>query len=382
MYLPSPFARPISSFEYPLDPPTIDPTDSPVQQVCINTSWLPYIAGSLKQLLLQSTWRDLDDASLQLVQSRVFDLISMFEPVEAGCGVMAPDLGCFSALFTDGAYGSESDPDLPCVCTRDGIVGWTGCDDDSLVRTKLSIKHSFRSTFVRSYEIFGAAPALQPSTLHYSAYSNGTLIASATHFHTAGAGVDDTLYLNLQADTIVVEIEPDDFTQFMTYTFGGFKLCYAGDFPFSNQAPLTFEHVFDFTVSDEGWTAQQGSYGSGGWNAVSTNFDSYWYMTVNIYIYAASARLTSVSVEFDYTAGDHTIDFGDTNGIYEWSPYDAMAADDYSTTPSSPYTWEGDRTMAHNLLVQFIPGITTSDPANGSCKITRITVRGIGSDPF
>jgi hypothetical protein len=376
-----------------VDPPSAGPFDDPVQQICINKEWLPYIAGACKQLLLEATWKDTTGDDLVAVQGKVFDLISAFLDVSDGCGVLAPNLGCFSGSFNEGAYGSESDPDLPCTCERNEVDGWVGCDDDSLTKTKLSIKQSFNSTFVREYEIFGAAPAANPSTINYTAYLNGDVVATASHFHTAGSFVDDLWSLGAQADTIVVEIEPDDNTQFLSYSFGGFRLCYAGDFPFSNEPGLTFSHTFDFTSDDGGWTALSFSgntcavYSSGvGWiQSLIGPLDgpNSFYEILAIYKDFSSREVVRIDVEFAYSAGTFSGNTTDSTYSIQHASFGGPFLVNIlmPNVPSSPQTWTGDEFLSEIDLNLKCGWAVSGDPG-GTITVTKITVHGIGSDPF
>lgn len=78
MWPDSPFARPVSSFQTPVPLVTVDPDEEPDYQVCFRKEWLPYVIGSLQQLLLQTTWKTNDKDALNLVQARAQLLISMF----------------------------------------------------------------------------------------------------------------------------------------------------------------------------------------------------------------------------------------------------------------------------------------------------------------
>jgi len=83
MWPNSPFADSRGSFVVPVLPPTVDPDSSPTKSVTLSCAWLPFVRGALKQLLLQSTW-DTDDAGLDLVQQRVFNLIDLFTECSGG----------------------------------------------------------------------------------------------------------------------------------------------------------------------------------------------------------------------------------------------------------------------------------------------------------
>lgn len=84
---PSAFAVPISSFVSPVTFPSSLPGDDPLIQVCVNADWLPYIAGALQQLLLQTTFEYVDDATVIAQQGIVLDIIRMFNAATAPeCG--------------------------------------------------------------------------------------------------------------------------------------------------------------------------------------------------------------------------------------------------------------------------------------------------------
>lgn len=74
MFPDSPYAHPVGSFPVPVPVVDVDPDVEPLVKICVNAEWIPYIAGALKQLLLQSTWRTNDPAVLALQQERVFNL--------------------------------------------------------------------------------------------------------------------------------------------------------------------------------------------------------------------------------------------------------------------------------------------------------------------
>jgi len=77
MWLPSPYAVPVSSFAEPVIPPTSEPDGGDQAVVCFSIAWLPYVLGALHQLLLQTTWQGTAD-EIQLAQNRANNLISIF----------------------------------------------------------------------------------------------------------------------------------------------------------------------------------------------------------------------------------------------------------------------------------------------------------------
>jgi len=78
VYPDSPYAVPVGSFRTPVPVPSSAPTDGTVRFVSLNCEWIPYVAGALKQLLLQTTWDTTDPTVLNRVQGQVFDLIAQF----------------------------------------------------------------------------------------------------------------------------------------------------------------------------------------------------------------------------------------------------------------------------------------------------------------
>lgn len=78
MWPNSVYARPISSFVSPVPLVGTDPDATPLLYVSFNARYLPYIIGSLKQLLLQSTWQYDTLEELDLQQQRIFDLLYLF----------------------------------------------------------------------------------------------------------------------------------------------------------------------------------------------------------------------------------------------------------------------------------------------------------------
>lgn len=78
MWPDSPFAHPVGSFRYPVPLVPVDPDVNPDVTVCFRREWLPYIIGSLQQLLLQSTWDTRDPDALNRAQGQAQLLVSMF----------------------------------------------------------------------------------------------------------------------------------------------------------------------------------------------------------------------------------------------------------------------------------------------------------------
>lgn len=66
-----------TSYVRPVSLPSGDPGAPPTVGVEIAAEWIPYICGSLTQLLLPTTWDTADPATLITVLERVADLIAL-----------------------------------------------------------------------------------------------------------------------------------------------------------------------------------------------------------------------------------------------------------------------------------------------------------------
>lgn len=74
----SPFNHPVSSFQRPVPPPTVDFDATPTCSVAISEQWVPYVVGALWQLVQPSTWQSDDPATVYLAQQRAMSLIAAF----------------------------------------------------------------------------------------------------------------------------------------------------------------------------------------------------------------------------------------------------------------------------------------------------------------
>lgn len=83
------YASPRGSFNRPVIAPNVDPDASPTKSIAINCQWLPFIRGSLQQLLLQATWDPLGPP-LALTQGRVWNLIDLFQECTSGIPFACP----------------------------------------------------------------------------------------------------------------------------------------------------------------------------------------------------------------------------------------------------------------------------------------------------
>ncbi len=76
------------SYVEPVTPPEADPADAPQVCVSFNRDWLPYVVGSLLQLVQPSSWTASSPSALSDVLTSATELIERFGTTE-GCEVLA-----------------------------------------------------------------------------------------------------------------------------------------------------------------------------------------------------------------------------------------------------------------------------------------------------
>jgi hypothetical protein len=84
VYPPSDYAHAVGSFDRPVPLVEVDPDAEPTVCLRFNRDYIPYVLGALEQLLLQSTWDTNDLNRLSVMQSRVFNLMYIFQ-IAASC---------------------------------------------------------------------------------------------------------------------------------------------------------------------------------------------------------------------------------------------------------------------------------------------------------
>jgi hypothetical protein len=119
MWPDSPYAVPIPSYVEPVEPPLVPPDVDPVCTISINRAWLPFIRGSLKQLLLQTTWVDHGPDVLNATQGQVFSLIDLFADCSDTVPIACPE---YFTGMNDGGFSPVVDSSFTYAVL--GIFGW------------------------------------------------------------------------------------------------------------------------------------------------------------------------------------------------------------------------------------------------------------------
>lgn len=263
MFGPNPFAVPVSSFGRPVPPVFVDPDDNPNYQVCFRSEWLPYILGSLEQLLLQTTWKSDDPLIIQQTQDRARLLLSLFM---RGCPTVVPDFGCvvfpmsasFISYYPQNPYTMPGyvpdwysitpflrvDSDLAATLTGTAIndvVALNGAfpNPDAIAEKGLSAIH---------IELIGVGQV----ELHFVGLFAGALAAVTVD----GDGLATT-YVDLNVD--VIELPPESYGEIIK------------EYEFTTDGPHHIDVRFTPVVDDSGIPLR---YGGGMRSVVLCGFDA------------------------------------------------------------------------------------------------------------
>jgi hypothetical protein len=360
--------------------PTVSIDAAPTVQLCVNEDWLPYIVTCLKALSRPETWDDTYDNSV-IAASEFAHLIGSMQD---GCGTVTPSILCLSGTFADLDYGWVPTPGSPSVASYVSGTGWLMVDD-ATPQGFLDIKREFGvTTLIRGFDL--VITLTLPYLVDYdiTLFHNSTFTSIASD--TAVAGPTITIHatgLSELADAIFIHI-------FETFGGGGanalltdWGMCYTGAFPLSI-SPDFFDHNFDFTINDGGFTTEThptypntGTYVSGtGWET-DTNFVAGQIQEVLITHRVFSARTIS-SIEMDWSAsqvangGYRAIDvkLGGTLVI-------ALALNNGVGSFNESFT---PNITADEL--ELVPTSANIGSSAGHAIVTRLEVRGIGLDPF
>lgn len=380
---------PVPSFEFPVDPPSTGPFDEPVFQVCINQDWLPFIAGALKQLLLQSTWNAANDTQVLDIQGRVFNLISAFGQVVPGCAEPTPSKLCLSGTFGDLQYGYSDFGGGICAATYVAGTGWQSCYDAPSQQDILYLQRNFAPTQIDSYEFdfhYSGVPRVGLASVTWKLGGVTQRVDSSTTV--LGTTITPQSTTPVTADRLEIVTSFGTNSVSVPYVLDDFKMCYTGVFPLSSDP--TWVKVYDFTVSDGGWVSDgfNGTYVLGsGWE------DTLYYDSGGNVTYQAigihkdySPDVSIYAIEAVYTATDGT-NTGPTEGryVYMWH-HDSSIPNRFFQylTASVPtgVSWTGGITNIDTLgFVATVGYDTGNDNPGGHVVLSRLTLHGVGTPP-
>jgi len=384
VYLPGPYQRAVSPFPVPVEPPTTGPFDNPLQQVCVNVDWLPYIAGALKALWLQSTFTTTDVNDILTMQGKVADLISAFIDVSNGCGAITPGILCLSGTFADLDYGYTFETGLVCDTPYVPGTGWQSCTDPSTGQQLLNINRQFSSEFLlTSFEFrFNKNILSAPYDILMSWIHEGTVVRTDTQSGINGAFTISDIGLSVIVDAVEINAHTN-VSDGDLITADDWKLCYVGAFPLSTPN-ATFEHTFDFTVSDGTWSAlshpsfpDTGIWQNNRWESEVFN-DGFGNIEQILIIGKTFTRTHITQVEITWFATSVANGgFRELEGFLSASQVSFLALDGGSGSFVETYIPNTDLDELH-----AVPTTHNSGGSGNINYITKIVVRGVGSDPF
>lgn len=151
--------EPLSSFQFPIGVLSVEPDDTPLETVCINTSWLELLRGCAKQLLQDTTWDTDDINDLNLALQRANNLIDLLQ-----------DDKCVLPTFPTGSVICFAGSSLP--------DGWLFCDGTAVSRT------TYGDLFSAIGTEFGSGNGVDTFNLpDFKQRVAGGVDSSAAHFH-------------------------------------------------------------------------------------------------------------------------------------------------------------------------------------------------------
>lgn len=437
MFPDSPYAVPVGSFRTPVALVDVDPQAPPLVYIGVNCAWIPMIAGALTQLLLQSTWATSDPAALNLVQQRVFDLISLFNCATAPTidhfklGTSGPseelmirqnptnpcllessidgvewcpfaDLSkCFGAPPQPGAGTPQPTPGGGCrqyhgqlnangkwilpapVNTGDTIefLNGDGATNDGADLEWYCPDGSqfFAGGCIENGHTDGSDPL--PSANHMSVIA---LIDSTYYSLTGGILTVPSGHTNAQ---VILQVNDDDLGDNSGQIAFDIQLC--------NNLPGSFTHVFDFTTSpgpfrlettsDPDHDNPHGVWTAGlGWtttDALAAGPSGDYYRRCAIITTTSFSRtITNATLYYDYTAGP-TND-SSTPGVEVYPDLVITQAAAPSGTGLQAIDIPTTDPLTYLVLSVLPSRATSAGGLGGSAVIKKLIVTGVGSDPF
>lgn len=163
----------------------------------------------------------------------------------------------------------------------------------------------------------------------------------------------------------------------------------------TNNMSATFVHTFDFTLGDGGWAAWTPPIGIGavytpgvGWtNSDFQNPSGNYYRSVIIQRSFASRTITQIRMIYDIASrasnqsginpGETYIYSGLATGVLQNLNWNSE-----SNGTGKVYEWNGSTALTGMAVQTWSSYNVTSGGYAGSCKISKVVVSGVGTDPF
>lgn len=438
MWADSGYARPVSSYQNPVPVPGVNPEQEPFVSVAFNRAWLGYIVGSLKQLLLQSTWDVATPGELALVQEQAFNLLNLFSlaiaPEKIGVGAdegvelmirQNPTNPCILESSIDGVNwcqwadiskcnaGSSGQPPtqpppsggtatypscipangqtiVPTVCNTGDVIhfqwdeqsAWNDPTRDALGWTAPdgNVWFAGRDT--------GLPRSTQSGDPLNSVAHMSLLCLIAGAYYDLGAG-DVTVPGGVANAQIILQANDD------VLAGNNGQIC--GQVVVTNNQGALTTHVFDFTTSpfSSDWNPVTSSSGyipqpsaqwvaGQGYKTVLQSLSGTPTNVIRICEIECTKHftITSIQIEYTFTNGSWSSPGGFYSDVqnFDATNWKAVAA---PTAPTGPDVNTTPQAIGTRIFVHFQCGddITGADPG-GEVTITKITLTVSGTDPF
>jgi len=427
---------PIPSFQQPIPVPPLPPDQG--EQICVQfgAQWLPYVLGSLQQLLEQTTWDVPTDAALTDAQMQANELIYLFQrgapcalpgalhsmevedfmPLRVDCDcnvfvtccdgteIQLASLKDVYQAITNNPTGAPQPPAGGCatyhanMSAKDQFLVPTPIDtgDTILIENASGAVKDNQLPYVwncpdGSQFIAGAclpftSPAQASDPLSTAFHGQMVININGTYYaltpgstFTVPGGVSNiqpTVQANLQLSTAEGSFQYD------------VKVCKAGS--------STWTRTINFLISDGGFSNWTGSTQSGpgswvsgvGWESADhTNVSGAHFQSINLQRLLPSFHLTSISLTFTLTKGtsDH-----DSSGLLSGNGPNPSSISFGINVPLSVMSngagqvvTSGVISLTGTYLVVYLNAAERdSAVTGGSMTLTSMTITGDGPAPF
>jgi len=434
MWPDSPFAIPVSSYQRPVPLVLVDPCDNPDVAIYVRSEWIPYIIGSLKQLMLQTTWATDDPDALNLVQSRASTLLDCVAGSTAPivcpdnvtewsdemavceslrfqngklqglcCGVWTDITGQPAQGFQASAIGSGAPQPAPQGCVTYNAAfsaqsTWllpypVNTGDTIQVSNAKGASYNSTNTQWQCPDglLFFAGGCIGSAILNAGnpmpAIASGRLIAKiGATFYDVMAGSPFTVPAGVVNQNVTFQVN------YQTLASSGGDLTF--DVAVCNNAAAAWTKVFDFTTSNFGsvWTipnrgnnpAAPGAVyvpGVGYQSALSKFTPSNWFRQV-IIGHTKSYNQTSIKAEFTFTPGAYNGNTADQTFYMQFNGAAPVNNVFMPTTPTNPQINNSVLAVTSvNVFLQCGFSPASADPG-GQITLSKITITGTGTNPF
>jgi len=340
--------------------------------------------GQVKALSSAYVWQDDPDHNALLAADAwkpSFETVSVDRP---GCGIFPPGILCISGSFVDGEYGVVPGISAPCSPSWVSGTGWKSCFDSGSSHMTLDLLWLFdHQTFVRHFKLHFVRTVLAGYSWSVDLLFAGSSVYHADNTVIGGGGDSFDFDINQQVDAIVISAVALDGSTTEFIDLDDWEICYTGDFPLS-QGVDVFTHVFDFSVSDGSWSTEThpsfpntGQYSSGRWESQG-NINGAGKEDQVLIIHRTFSARTITSVVIEWNAGQSAgAGFRELIGKHSGSEVSHLVLASGAGSFVQLYT--------PNALLDELECVPTTEGTSGSTPInfvTKITVSGVGTDPF